>query len=440
MKTVVNKILSPIEKFMHLEASSGIVLVICTLIALILANSPLSEAYEHFIHMDIGFSFGHFSINHSLVHWINDGLMAIFFFVVGMEIKKELFVGTLSNPKQASLALLAALGGMIVPALIYYSFNTSGETVSGWGIPMATDIAFAVGILSLLGKRVPFSLKIFLLALAIVDDLGAVLVIAFFYTENIMASALGGASVAFITIFLFTKAGIKSRIVYILLGITAWFFVLKSGVHATIAGVILGFIMPIRPLVPKNNIEEEAMNLTKKLAEALKKDPKGDKVLANETKHTLRAMNAFSNDSESPVDKSIDTLHPWVGFFIMPVFALANAGVSLQGVNISELLSSNISLGIIFGLVIGKPLGVFVVSFLSVKFGLASLPKGATWSQIIGVGFLAGIGFTMALFISGLAISSAELQVASKIGILCGSVIAGILGVIFLLASTKKNA
>lgn len=381
-----------IHAFLKMEAASGVILGVCAVIAMVLANSGWSNQYFQILQYKI--------LNLSLQHWINDGLMTIFFFVIGMEIKKEMVVGELSTPKKASLPIAAAIGGMIIPALIYFWFNPQDPNLRGWGIPMATDIAFALGVLTLFGSRVPLSLKVFLLALAIVDDLGAVLVIAFFYTDEIRGQGLGLAALCIGMITLLRSVvGVRSYFVYFIFGLAAWVGVLFSGVHATVAGVVIGLLTPFK--YPQ------------------RKDP----------------LSTYS-----PLEDLVHVLHPWVGFVIMPVFALANAGIALGGINFVEILRNPIHQGVAFGLVLGKPLGIILFSFFAVALGFARLPLGLRWPHILGVGFLGGIGFTMALFISGLALSPQQ-EIYSKTGIVLGSLIAGIFGSLILIWAfrEKKN-
>ena len=391
----VRKFISPLEEFMRLETSSGIFLLIVTLFTLFWANSPWKESYFHFIHIPIGVHFSAYTLEKSLQHWVNDGLMVIFFFVVGLEIKRELVIGELSSKKKAALPFFAAFGGMVFPALIYLFFNHEGETIKGWGVPMATDIAFAVGILSLMSRRVPFSLKIFLLALAIIDDLGAVFVIAFFYTEKISPNALGSVALSLGLISLLKFSQVRSISVYIFLGIINWFAFLKSGIHPTVSGVILGLLCP---------------------------------------------MDLMGKENRSPLDRLFHFFHLWVSFFIMPIFALTNAGVLLQGAFQMSVLTHPISLGIFLGLVLGKPLGVVLFSFLSVKMNFASLPKGVNWLQISCVGVLSGIGFTMAIFISNLAFKNLEsVRIFSKFSILLASAFSALLGLALLFLNRRKK-
>lgn len=379
----------PLERFISLESSSSIILAVFTLLAIFLANSQFSTNYFQILETKF--------FNLSLQHWINDGLMAIFFFVVGLEIKRELAIGELSTFKKASLPVAAAFGGMVIPAFIYFYFNKDTPYVAGWAIPMATDIAFALGILMVFGSRVPLSLKVFLLALAIVDDLGAVLVIALFYTEEIKILGLMIAIIAFALVLICRYFKFKSYLLYTVWGLIAWTGFLYSGVHATIAGVIMGLLTPF--------------NFTDK-------------------KNVLI--------SYSPIDDLIHTLHPYVSYGIMPVFALANAGVSLSGIHFSDIITSQISTGVILGLVIGKPVGILLFSFLTLRLGLAKLPDDLNWTHLLGVSFLAGIGFTMSIFIADLALSSDKILYA-KIGIFIASIIAGIIGYALVHMATKKD-
>lgn len=365
------KIIRPIELFFAIESCSSILLFATMGLALFLANSSWSENYFHFIHFEF------FGL--SVLHWINDGLMAIFFFLVGMEIKREVVQGELSSIKKATLPIAGAIGGMMGPALLYYFFNPSPPAVQGWGIPMATDIAFALGVLSFFGKRVPFSLKIFLLALAIVDDLGAVLIIAFFYTKNIYLEFLTSGALLLIAMEAMKRIGIKKKIFYVFLGAIIWFCFFKSGVHATIAGVLIGLITPLQ-----------------------------------------------ITDGTNPLEKLTGLLHPWVSYGIMPIFALVNSGVALATTD-SSLFFHPIFKGITLGLAVGKPLGILLASSLAVLTGLTTLPRGVNWQQMLGVSCLGGIGFTMSLFISSLALST-DLEVFSKSGILMGSFFSATLG------------
>ncbi|NUN14859.1 MAG: Na+/H+ antiporter NhaA [Myxococcales bacterium] len=436
MNNVVKKIISPFEEFLHTEAASGVILLFCTIVAMILANSPAHETYFGILNTKLGFQIGTYVVHKELLLWINDGLMAIFFFVIGLEIKRELAFGELSNPRKAALPIAAALGGMVVPALIYVAFNHDGDAVAGWGIPMATDIAFAVGILAIVGPRIPFALKIFLLALAIVDDLGAVLVIAIFYTDTIAAPALGIAVGLLGLTYLLNKIGVRKVSVYVVIGMLVWFAVLKSGVHATIAGVILGLMTPVFPWFSRSAAKEQ---ITKLLEEVEQHGMDQRDVFPTSAHDSLAKLGYVVKESAPPLDRLVDILHPWVSFFIMPVFALANAGVRLEGASLNAVFESPIALGVALGLLLGKPIGIVLFSKLAVLAKLAEFPAGVGYTKLIGTGFVAGIGFTMALFISGLAIKSPDLEVYSKLGILMGSVVAGTIGFVILKIATRDR-
>ena len=422
-KNIVKKILTPFERFFSLQASTGIVLLFAALLALFWANSPWSQIYYKILHYPLGIHVGGFSLSYSLHHWVNDALMVIFFFVVGLEIKRELSIGELSTPKKAALPIFAALGGMLVPALLYLFFNVQGDTRIGWGIPMATDIAFAVGVLSLLSKRVPFSLKVFLLALAIVDDLGAVLVIAFFYSQEITGMFLAFAGLIIFIIFCAKRVGIGNIAFYIFCGVCLWFFVLKSGVHSTVAGVILGLMCPSKWIMDR---EKNLENIRKVF-------------LSIPSYKEVKQLVKLTRSLHTPTHRLIEDLHPYVTWIIMPVFAFFNAGVEFEsGFSFVEFSSHPVSLGIFFGLLLGKPIGILIFSFLAVHLKLAVWPSGFNWRRLTGVGFLAGIGFTMALFISHLSFDSRpELEIYSKFSILLASLLAMLVGLAFLLFSGK---
>lgn len=385
-------------EFFRLEAAGGILLVLASALALIVANTSLYPYYWDFLHgiqFRIGFSStqgGLFAIEKDLLHWINDGMMAIFFLLVGLEIKRELIAGELSNRAKAILPALAAVGGMVFPAGIYYFINQGQpESLGGWAIPCATDIAFALGVLSILGSRVPISLKILLTAIAIIDDLGAIVIIALFYTDDIHINALMFGIVPIIGLLLLNRFQVASRAPYILLGLVLWAAVLQSGVHATMAGVITALFIPLR--VP--------------------------------------------DERRSPAQRMEHDLHPWVAFLILPVFGFANAGVPFDGMGLSSLLQP-VTLGIAAGLVLGKQVGVFGTMWLAIKSGLCDKPEGTTWVHLYGVSILCGIGFTMSLFIGGLAFPSTEMQASVRLGVLAGSLISAISAYILFVATSKK--
>lgn len=430
-------IINPVNSFISKSTTGGIVLFVSALIAIILANSSFSEWYHHLWEHKIGFYFdGNTYLNYSIHHWVNDGLMAIFFFVVGLELKRELIGGELSNPKNAMLPIIAAVGGMVVPALFYTFFNYGTESAHGWGIPMATDIAFALGVLYLLGDRIPLSLKVFLTALAIVDDLGAVMVIAIFYTAEIDYFMLF-TGLGFVFFLFLSKAfGIRNTIYYAVIGIfCVWLPFLLSGVHATIASVLVAFTIPADSRVNENAfIEKIKLYLNQfKYADQNEKVP----TLSSEQLHVLEDMRIVTKDAMTPLQRLEHRMHPFVSFVIMPVFALANAGVTFSNDIFTEV-TSNVTLGVAVGLIFGKVLGVFGISMAVIKLKIANMPEGLTSRHLFGVGFLAAIGFTMSLFVTNLAFTGptpelvAEHQLQAKLGIFMASLIAGVIGFIIL--------
>lgn len=427
------RLLSPFQAFQHNKASGGILLLICTAIALAWANSPWVDSYQRIWATIITFDAGPIHLSKPLLLWVNDGLMAVFFFVVGLEIKREFLVGELASPKQAALPIAGAFGGVIVPALIFTALNIGGEGRHGWGIPMATDIAFALGIMALLGSRVPIGLTVFLAALAIADDIAAVLVIAVFYTAELHWSALGGAIVCLVVLGFLNWLGARSPLVYVLAGVALWFFVLKSGVHATVAGVALAMFIPVRTRVDPEFYVEKGRDLLNRFEEACRP---GASLLANdEQQAALQAIEDLSEDVQPPLHRLEHGLHPWVTFLIMPVFAFANAGVVFRGES-APSIAHPVVLGVALGLFFGKPIGIFAASWLAVRIRIAELPAGVRWSHIHGAGWLGGIGFTMALFIAGLAFGGGHLLANSKLGILMASTTAGIVG--YTLLARKK--
>lgn len=421
--TAINN-LTPFQQFVRSESFSGLLLIIAALVAFILANSPLSQFYFEYKNVSTGISIGEWSLKKPCYYWINDGLMAIFFLLVGLEIKRELLIGELSRPKDAALSVFAALGGMAVPALFYVFLNYNDtERLAGWGIPMATDIAFALGVLSLLGKSVPLSLKVFLTALAIVDDLGAVLVIALFYTEHIYIVYL---SLSLIGIFLawgYGRVGGYNLLIFLTIGLISWFFMLKSGVHATIAGVLLAFAIPMRRGSFEDSIQHDAERLD-------------NQQTFEKTEINLEHMEDAISAHQSPLHRLEHALVPWVSFFIMPLFALANAGVKVGG---NTELISTVSAGCFLGLILGKSIGIFSFCWITSKLGLSKLPESIKWIQIFWIGIMAGIGFTMSFFIAGLAFDDPALLDQSKIGILSASLLAAIIGFIGLKTSLRNN-
>lgn len=435
-KPPINKIVLPIQRFIQQEKSGGLVLGISVIIALFLANSPWHEQFFHFFEYKLGFLFdGKTYLELSLHHWINDGLMAIFFFVIGLELKREIVAGELSQPRKAILPIIAAVGGMVVPAVIYLIFNPTGEMHGGWGIPMATDIAFALGVLYLLGDRIPLSLKIFLTALAIVDDLGAVLVIAFFYTSDISMIHLAIAILILLVMFIGNKLGIRNIIFYAVLGIGGvWVLFLLSGVHATIAAVLAAFMIP-----SDVNINEKMFiaRIKKHIRRFAKADRKEEAILTHEQQVILEDLSIDKKKAVPPLQRLEHAMHPFVIFVIIPIFALANAGVSVLDINREQLFNTNVAIGVALGLLLGKVVGVVGFTWVSIKMKIAPWPKGMQLRNLFGIGLLASIGFTMSLFITQLAFTHAEYRLQAKIGIFVASIIGGWLGYILLKRSKK---
>ena len=420
------------QRFMHTEVSGGIVLLAATFVALVWANSPWDGAYFDLWHREFVLDTSLFTIEEDLGHLVNDGLMAIFFFVVGLEIKRELVHGELATPRRALLPVAAALGGMIVPAAIYLAFNSSGDGAKGWGIPMATDIAFALGVLAMLGRRVPLSLKVFLLALAIVDDLGAILVIAVFYSDGISVEALAWAGAVIVAVLAAQRYGVQSVNVYMVLGALLWVAVLKSGIHATIAGVALALLTPSSPRVKPEEAKKHMARLLARL-ELAEEERESTGVI-------LQEMEIVSRSAESPLQRLETALHPWASFFIIPVFALANAGLPLSVDTLRDAASSQVSLGIGAGLIIGKCAGITLATWIVVRLGMTQLPAGMNWGHISGAALLGGIGFTVSLFITGLAFTDVpEVEAEAKIGILVASALAGVGGYLWLRLACRRE-
>ena len=432
----IDRIMSPFQHFLHAEATGGILLIIFTMIALVWANSPWAESYFTLFQTKLGFSIGEFEISKSLLLWINDGLMAIFFFVVGLEIKREILVGELSRPRQAALPVMAALGGMVVPALCYIVFNREGAAARGWGVPMATDIAFSLGILALLGKGIPLTAKVFLTAFAIVDDIGASLIIAIFYTEDISMMSLGIGLGIFLLMIAANIAGIRKPLPYVILGLLMWFAFLKSGVHPTIAGILAAITIPARSLINARDFLDSTKTY---LDEFEQKGLAEENVLTNSTQRgALRALESACEFAQTPLQRLEYVIHSWVALSIMPIFALANAGISL-GEGFVDSITSPISLGIIFGLVFGKLVGVTLFSWIGLRLGFADLPGELTWRHLFGLALLGGIGFTMALFIANLAFTDDAMLTTAKFGILAASLIAGVAGWIVLRGAMNRR-
>jgi NhaA family Na+:H+ antiporter len=390
----MDKTFSRIQEFIKLETSGGVVLMIAAIFAMIIANTPLSANYDLILGTYIKVGIGNFEIAKPAILWINDGLMAIFFFLVGLEIKREVLAGELSSFDKAILPIMAAIGGMAVPGIIFAIINWgTPENLNGWAIPTATDIAFALGILALIGSRAPISLKIFLLAIAIIDDLGAIVIIAIFYTSELSLSALSFSVIGFAAAVALNRMGVQRTAPYLLVGIVMWVFVLKSGIHATLAGVLIAFTIPLKT----------------------------------------------KNEDEALLYKMEHGLHPWVAFLILPVFAFANAGVNFTGIGIDDLLQP-LTLGIAVGLFLGKQIGVFLATWIGVKSGIARLPENVSWKHVYGVACLTGVGFTMSLFIGSLAFTTADVMNSVRLGVVLGSVLSGIIGYLLLKSAAHHSA
>jgi NhaA family Na+:H+ antiporter len=410
-----------LTRFLQIESASGFVLLGCTVVALVLANSPWSAAFADFWQVRVGFAVAGFELNEPLHFWVNEGLMTLFFFVVGLEIKRELVAGELRDPRKAALPVMAALGGMVVPAVIYLLWQGGQPGQAGWGIPMATDIAFVVGFLALLGPRVPLGLKILLLSLAIADDIGAVLVIAVVYTTAISLPALAVAAAGFGATSFFNRIGVRQVAIYVVVGAGIWLAFLKSGVHPTVAGVLLGLLTPASAWVGHRALQDVLTDVLRRL-----RGNRGE----GAHPHRPRALGHLvttAREAISPLERLETRLHPWVAFGIMPAFALANAGVKIE----PAALGNPVALAVAAGLVLGKPIGIVLFSWLAVHIGLARLPAGVNWRIMVGAGCLAGIGFTMSLFLAGLALDGPLLD-AGKIGTLTGSSVSAILGSLLL--------
>ena len=393
-RIIMDKTFSRIQEFIKLETSGGVVLIIAAIFAMIIANTPLSANYDLILGTYIKVGIGNFEIAKPAILWINDGLMAIFFFLVGLEIKREVLAGELSSFDKAILPIMAAIGGMAIPGIIFAIINWgTPENLNGWAIPTATDIAFALGILALIGSRAPISLKIFLLAIAIIDDLGAIVIIAIFYTSELSLSALSFSVIGFAAAVALNRMGVQRTAPYLLVGIVMWVFVLKSGVHATLAGVLIAFTIPLKT----------------------------------------------KNEDEALLYKMEHGLHPWVAFLILPVFAFANAGVNFTGIGIDDLLQP-LTLGIAVGLFLGKQIGVFLATWIGVKSGIARLPENVSWKHVYGVACLTGVGFTMSLFIGSLAFATADVMNAVRLGVVLGSVLSGIIGYLLLKSAAHHSA
>lgn len=441
--TAAGRVLAPFHRFMRFEAAGGVLLILCALGAMVWANSGFSDSYQELFYASkVTVGFGDWSLSKPFILWINDLLMAIFFLLVGLEIKREVLVGELRSPRKAALPIAAAVGGMAVPGLIYALVNMGQGSISGWGVPMATDIAFALGVLALCGSRVPLSVRVFLTSLAIVDDLGALLVIAIFYTEQIGLDYLGYAGALLVFMAVLNAMGVRRVLVYMLIGLVVWYFVLKSGVHATIAGVLIAMTIPARTRVDQARYS----GFVRSMMDRFDADSRGSERAwtSGNQQSAVLAIEDAGHKVETPVRRLEHALIPWVAFLILPVFALANAGVPLSagGAEQSQSVWGSRALwGVVLGLLIGKPVGVFGFAWLAQKMGIGVLPEGASWRHVFGAAWLSGIGFTMALFIANLAFKSDPGSLdAAKLGVLGASVVAGVVGFLIMMSSRPRGA
>ncbi len=425
-------VLQPLQSFLHTEAAGGVLLLAATAVALVWANSPWEGSYDRLWETELTIGLGRWHLTHDLAHWVSDGLMTLFFLVVGLEIKREVVTGELRDPRAAAVPVLAALGGMVVPALLFLAVAAGSEGGDGWGIPMATDIAFALGILTLVARSAPASLKPFLLTLAIVDDIGAILVIAIFYSGGVSAEPLLIALGTCAAIVLLQRIHIRAAAIYVVLGVILWVATSESGVHPTIAGVVLGLLTPSVPFQRPKTVSEEAH----RVADETVDDPNPPDVDAAYWLY----LAGLSREAVSPLARVESILHPWVSFVIVPLFALANAGVDLSVGALSDAATSSVALGIVLGLVVGKPLGIALATALAVRSRLGPLPAGARWRDVVGVGAVAGIGFTISLLITDLAFEGSPILEPAKAGILAASVLAGVVGATILAGRRETRA
>jgi Na+:H+ antiporter, NhaA family len=433
--TPIERFLKPVEEFAKIQSSGGLVLLACAIAGMALANSRWSSLYEAVLHANLGISAVLFTLAKPVHFWINDGLMAVFFFVVGLEIKREMLVGELSRPRQAMLPIAGALGGMLIPAGLYVALNHGGPAAHGWGVPMATDIAFAIGVMALLGSRVPAPLKVFLTALAIVDDLGAVLVIALFYTTDISFSALGTAAVLLLGLMVANRMGVRTPAVYAGVGVLVWLLFLASGVHATVAGVLVALTVPARVRLERASFITKAHAHVHAFADA--EPPAKPGYASSGQLDAIFDLERTCERAGTPLSQLEHALHPWVSFGIMPLFALANSGVRLGGGGAFD--HPLVIGGVVLGLVIGKPLGIVGFTWVAIRAGLAERPAEVTLAQLVGVACLGGIGFTMALFIAALAFDQDAMLATAKVGVLSASLLAALAGSAVLARAARKD-
>ena len=432
------KILTPFEEFIHRQTTSGLLLMGMAVLALVLANGPLAEIYHHIIHTYSSIGVGEWKLKMTLHHWINDGLMALFFFVVGLELKREIVVGELSNPRNAVMPIAAAVGGMVVPALIYFVLNPQGDAAAGWGIPMATDIAFAIGALALLASRVPKALITFLVALAIVDDLGAVMVIAVFYTDTIALTPLAIAGGLFAVLLIFNQVGIRKMLPYFMVAVGLWYALLLSGVHATLAGILGALSVPATPKYDPERFYKHVKDLMHRFEAS---HQPGKSIMTNDAlRAVVQTLENGVHAVEAPLQRLEHIWHMPVAYVVIPIFALANAGIALDFDSLGETATHPVMLGVSLGLILGKFIGITGASWLVLKLGVAELPKDTRFTQIAGVSLLAGIGFTMSIFVAQLGFSkNEELLLMAKTGILAASAFAGVAGFIWLFLVSKPT-
>ena len=433
-----DRVLTPLDEFIHRQTTSGVLLMLCAVAALYLANSQWSEAYHHLLQVPFTIGIPEFQLSKSLHHWINDGLMAVFFFLIGLELKREILVGELADIKHAMFPIIAAIGGMVVPVLIYISINPEGHALNGWGIPMATDIAFALGALALLGNRIPKNLLIFLVALAIVDDLGAVMVIALFYTETIDPFALSIVIATLLLLIAMNLGGIRRPLPYILFGIVLWIAMLKSGVHATLAGILLAFTIPMRPKYDPAHFLTQINEMIEQIKHAYRQE--GNIVKNHQLRSRVRSLGEGVHLVQAPAQVLEHKLHLPSAYIVIPIFSLANAGIPIDWSSFGSIFTHPVSMGIAAGLVIGKLIGIAGFAWVAVKLGITTLPHGLNFKHVIGVALMGGIGFTMSIFIAemGFAQHAQELLMA-KTGVLLASLIAGVSGFIWLYFASEKN-
>ena len=440
LEPLFGRIRSPLEQFLKRTSAGSVVLLVATAAALILATTLGQEAVEHFWERRFAGSSGDFRLDLTWHQWVNDGLMVIFFLVVGLELKREMLVGELSSLKDAALPVIAAVGGIVAPACIYAAFNAGTPAASGWGIPMATDIAFAVGILMLLGWRAPRNLVVFLMALAIADDLGAVLVIALFYTNDLRPYPLAVAAAIYALLWLFNRAGIRNPIPYGLAGLVLWYAVFKSGIHATIAGILLATAIPVRPRFSPSHFEHRLEELLQAFRSDRRDPSTADDPLSNHPMAAIaEAVERSARAVQSPLQRIEHRLNPWVTFAILPLFALSNAGIDLSAVRWSEAFTERVTLGVFLGLAVGKFVGIAAASWIAVRLRLGRLPAGVTWRHVLGAAWLGGIGFTMSLFIAQLAFRDAVHIEQAKLGILLASLVSALAGMAWLYGTARRQ-